>query len=77
MLPLATFTPYSDRGRPWGGGPMDEETILNELPAGWKLLKIRPDGTIEVASDSLNVVIQGQDWTRIKQRMTSMMLSHR
>lgn len=56
---------------------MDHEAILNELPAGWKLLKIAPDGTIAVESDVLNVVVQGKDWNWIKSRMTSLMLSHR
>jgi hypothetical protein len=56
---------------------MDAETILNELPAGWKLLKIRADETIEVESVTSNVIIQGKDWKWIKQQMTSIMLSHR
>jgi len=56
---------------------MTPEEINDQLPAGWKLLGIRPDGQIEVESDRLNVVIRHQDWQWIKQKMTALMLSHR
>jgi hypothetical protein len=58
--------------------PKTEEDILNELPAGWTLIRVsKIDGTIEVASDKFNVVFSGRDWAWIKQRMTSLMLSAR
>jgi hypothetical protein len=53
------------------------EKITNELPAGWKLLRIRNDGTIEVESETRNLVVQGKDWAWIKQQLVSLMLSHR
>jgi len=55
-----------------------EEELLNELPAGWTLIRVsKIDGTIEVSSDRFNVVFSGKDWAWIKQRMTALMLSHR
>jgi hypothetical protein len=56
---------------------MTEEEIVDQLPAGWTLLKMHKDGRIEIKSDKLNVVIGHQDWDWIKQRMTALMLSHR
>ncbi len=53
------------------------ENLINQLPAGWKLIGVKRDGTIEVESEKYNIVIRSDNWDFIKQTMTSYMLSHR